>query len=408
MLRIVILVETLSRNTGGLSSALDLINTLDDLGFRPIVCLERMSFCTKNSASNSLLNAGVRRILVPRALREAYSPAGGGKVKQAIKEMAFFFRGDSQRFFRAIKKADVIIDCQAPSPTRCSVIKSVSSAKLVRNHAGSVAAFSEYFIPHQERCDSAVPSNKKTRLGIYQELMSEYDCGLFQSVGQMCESESLIKKWASKSFTLLPTCQESAIIEVQQQPSIWEDKHGFHIVCVGSLQPRKNQELAIKALNLVVRKRSEKVWLHFVGSEVDERYALSLRKTALELGVRDKVLFHGHRGDYLKFIVNASVVLQTSLAEGVSRILREAMFAKRAIIASHISGTGELLRDYESALFGIPGSVESFAEHLLRLLDDKELRSMLGNNAFRRYMLRHSNVKYRANVSKMVEFFRDL
>jgi glycosyltransferase involved in cell wall biosynthesis len=85
----------------------------------------------------------------------------------------------------------------------------------------------------------------------------------------------------------------------------------------------------------------------------------------------------GERRDIPLLLAAADVYLNTSVSEGQSNSLMEAMAAGVPVLASAVGGTPEVVRDGESGLL-FPGGEEALAvEKLHRLIGDADLRRAL-------------------------------
>jgi trehalose synthase len=82
---------------------------------------------------------------------------------------------------------------------------------------------------------------------------------------------------------------------------------------------------------------------------------------------------------------HASVVVQKSIAEGFGLTVSEAMFKRRAVVASAVGGITDQIVDGESGvLLKDPADVTAFADTLSALLPDSERLSELGARAYER------------------------
>jgi glycosyltransferase involved in cell wall biosynthesis len=147
----------------------------------------------------------------------------------------------------------------------------------------------------------------------------------------------------------------------------------FH---AGGIRAVKNNLFAIEALSPF----REQVSLVFAGPSLEESYSATFaRRMAREPWVR-----------HLPFIPppamaaafrGCDVVLNTSLSEGISNALMEAMATGRAILASDIPGNRDLLRDGENAL--LYRDRTDFDAKVRRLLSEPGLHASLGEGALR-------------------------
>lgn len=112
------------------------------------------------------------------------------------------------------------------------------------------------------------------------------------------------------------------------------------------------------------------------------------RRTDLEALARrhalgDRCIFLGYReeADALALIRASDIVVNPSYTEGLPTSVLEAALLGRAVLASDVGGTPEVVCDHESALLVPPGDVEALREGLSVLLADSQLRARLGANA---------------------------
>lgn len=78
----------------------------------------------------------------------------------------------------------------------------------------------------------------------------------------------------------------------------------------------------------------------------------------------------------------ATIVVQKSLAEGFGLTVTEAMYKKRAIVASKVGGIPDQVRDgHEALLVDDPTDLEEFANAVDLLLSDTKTRDSLGSKA---------------------------
>jgi glycosyltransferase involved in cell wall biosynthesis len=128
-----------------------------------------------------------------------------------------------------------------------------------------------------------------------------------------------------------------------------------------------------------------------------------LEALAARLGIADRVRFLGTRDDIPDLLAACDVFALPSLYEGSSLAVLEAMAARRAVIASAIGGTDELIEDGRDGLLVPPGDPEALAAALARLLNDAELRARLAANARERVEREFSRERMAARVGAAYE-----
>jgi glycosyltransferase involved in cell wall biosynthesis len=142
---------------------------------------------------------------------------------------------------------------------------------------------------------------------------------------------------------------------------------------VARLDPQKGHRVLLEAACEL-----PDLLLVFAG-EGPERAALTARAAAL--GIADRVLFLGHREDVRELLAACDVFVLPSFYEGSSLAVLEAMAAGKAVVATAIGGTDELISDGETGLLTAPGDADALANAIRQLVVDVQLRDRLGVRA---------------------------
>lgn len=180
-----------------------------------------------------------------------------------------------------------------------------------------------------------------------------------------------------------------------------EPKKEFpEILCVGRLVPAKGQHILIKACSKL-KNRGEKFHLTFVGDGED--YS-SLQSIVKQLGISDIISFTGAIGQEAvhRYYNQANIFVLASFAEGVPVVLMEAMAKEIASISTLITGIPELIEDGKDGVLVAPSNINSFADKLQELLNNKPLRRSLGKNGRQKVLLKY-NLK--ENCKLMADLF---
>jgi glycosyltransferase involved in cell wall biosynthesis len=170
------------------------------------------------------------------------------------------------------------------------------------------------------------------------------------------------------------------------------------ILSVGNYHPRKGHEVMLRAMLAIIEK-VPKAHLVIVGRETDQ-----LMPLVGSLGIADHVRLTGgipfplaslsHEADGSKqsddrlaaLYKNSEVYVSASIgegAEGLSLALLDAMAAGLPVVATHISGNKDIVKDKESGFLVLPSDSKSLAEAIISVLNDGRLKSSMQAESFR-------------------------
>jgi len=146
----------------------------------------------------------------------------------------------------------------------------------------------------------------------------------------------------------------------------------------------KDHATAVRAFAMTRRKLPDAVLL-FAG-DGEERPAME--KLARQLKLGDAVQFLGVRTDVARLMVAADLFVLSSLSEGISVTLLEAMASRLPIVATEVGGNGEVVEHEHTGLLSPRQQPEPMARNMIRLLQDRVLRMQMGLNG-RERLLKH-------------------
>ena len=110
----------------------------------------------------------------------------------------------------------------------------------------------------------------------------------------------------------------------------------------------------------------------------DGQLRSDLERLAIELGIASRVQFLGVRRDVPDLLRAADVFALTSVSEGASITVLEAMASGVACVLTGVGGNPELVRDGLDGLLVPRGDHQSAAAALLKLLNDGEMTARCG------------------------------
>ena len=99
------------------------------------------------------------------------------------------------------------------------------------------------------------------------------------------------------------------------------------------------------------------------------------------LDISHAVLFLGERQDVRPFLKGLTVVVLTSLNEGMGRVLLEAQAMGKPVIGTKVGGIPEVIKEGETGLIVPPEDSEALAEAITTLLKDYRRRQVMEETA---------------------------
>lgn len=106
-----------------------------------------------------------------------------------------------------------------------------------------------------------------------------------------------------------------------------------------------------------------------------------LLRLTRELGIERKVFFMPEVYDTVGVLSAMDLFVMPSLKEGLGLALMEAMASGLAVIGSNVGGIKSLIKDGENGLLAEAADSKGLSEAIMLLLEDRERRKFLGNNA---------------------------
>jgi glycosyltransferase involved in cell wall biosynthesis len=129
-----------------------------------------------------------------------------------------------------------------------------------------------------------------------------------------------------------------------------------------------------------------------------------VRRRVSEVGLEDAVIFAGVRDDVPRVVRTFDVFVQSSIAEGLSIALVEALTLGRPVIVTGDGGYHEVVRDGNEGFIVPPRDPEALATGAVTLLNDDRLRDRMGAAGRRR----SADFDIRVAVSRIEQVYREV
>jgi len=148
-----------------------------------------------------------------------------------------------------------------------------------------------------------------------------------------------------------------------------------HLVSIGRLVPRKGYGDLLKSFAKLQNKNS---MLHILG---DGPLCTDLKKEAEELGIQEKVVFHGRVSEEEKYqlLFASDIYVSASHHEGFGICFLEAMFAGLPIITTDKGGQTDFLSRDNAVLIPV-GDKERLTSAMDEMMVDDNQRETIGSN----------------------------
>lgn len=149
------------------------------------------------------------------------------------------------------------------------------------------------------------------------------------------------------------------------------------IMHVGQFSPEKNHPFLVEAFRhaLITNARLRMIFIG-EGKKMEE-----VRSLVNSLSLEEKIIFAGYRSNVQEMLAGADLFVLGSTIEGVPGVVLEAAVQGVPAIAVATGGVGEVVKDGETGLLLDEHNARTFADAILRLAGETELRITLGTQA---------------------------
>lgn len=206
------------------------------------------------------------------------------------------------------------------------------------------------------------------------------------------------------------TNQEEKRRHFRTEFHVAEDEIAIGII--GRLVPVKNHYLFLKAIRHVLDQSHKKIRAFIIG---DGETRQDLENVAHQANIHfttessaehnAPLVFTSWRSDVDTINAGLDIICLTSFNEGTPVSLIEAQAANKPVVSTRVGGIADIVLEGETALLADIRDSEQFSDHLLRLVQDDDLRHRLGANS-RAHVLRRFG--YQRLVKDMSELYQEL
>ena len=152
-----------------------------------------------------------------------------------------------------------------------------------------------------------------------------------------------------------------------------KDKRLNRIISVGRLYPQKDQKTMIEAFAKVSERHPD--WKLVIFGEGPQRRALETMIQDPRFKIQDKVFLPGRSENIIDELKKSKIFCLSSVYEGMSNALVEAICVGLPIVTTKVSGTEELIKDGENGFIVNVGDKEAMAKALVKIIEDENLQN---------------------------------
>lgn len=158
------------------------------------------------------------------------------------------------------------------------------------------------------------------------------------------------------------------------EPIAHQEKEVKHIVTVGRFVPDKDYKTIIRTLAELKELRKDFV-MDIIGYGEEEQ---NIRGWIKEYGVGEYINIHIRPDNVQDIVRDADIYLSTSLFEGTSNSIMEAMNWSLPVVATNVGDNNHLIIDGVSGTLHPIGDAKGMAASIAKLLENYELRKEYG------------------------------
>ncbi|MEG0570774.1 MAG: glycosyltransferase family 4 protein [Oscillospiraceae bacterium] len=144
------------------------------------------------------------------------------------------------------------------------------------------------------------------------------------------------------------------------------------------LNANKNQEFLFNCVEIIKRKYPNVLLLLCGYGEKEESY----RQTIKAKGLEDNVLLLGYRADVAKICQASDICAASSIREGLSFSVIEALSCGEIVVATSNRGHKTIIKDGVNGFLIPIGDTEAFSNKIMKVYEDGELRKKILANQF--------------------------
>lgn len=199
--------------------------------------------------------------------------------------------------------------------------------------------------------------------------------------------------YSKKKTIVIPNCFPNISDPIKR-----ESKAKKQIITVARFQPQKDYETTIRTIAELKKKRDDFEFIIIGHGYLEPK----IRGWVKEYGIEECTTIYIAPNNVQEILKGADIYLSTSLFEGTSNSIMEAMNWSMPVVATNVGDNDQLVHNSLNGWLSEIGDSSSMASNLATLLEDDSLRIEMGLRGNER--LRHYSVeRFHENYSKLLD-----
>lgn len=219
---------------------------------------------------------------------------------------------------------------------------------------------------------------RSSKLNWFKEVIQRFlhnhllTCSVFNNYAGY--SELTAKGFNIDKSSVIHNCIEMTALRERKSP-----EEGIRLLTVGRYVEAKDYKTAMLAVKQLVDSSSASIKYYMVGHGVLEN---ELRNFANKIGVSEYVEFAVNPPSVDKYYQQADIYLSTSLFEGLSNSIMEAMSFGLPVVATDVGDTKLLVKDCDTGYLVPCNDVKRISEKVQFLASHPEIREEMGRKGY--------------------------
>jgi len=174
----------------------------------------------------------------------------------------------------------------------------------------------------------------------------------------------------------VPVCRKEKLNSLGLRSDVWL------IGMVANVRPIKGFEYFIQAAARVKQSFPGSQFV-VVGGDAEFGVEINVYKKKLvrltrKLGLEDEIVYLGMRHDVAEILAVFDIYVSSSLSEGFSNTILEAMASGKPVVATNVGGNSEAVIHGETGFLVPPADADAIAEAIVKVLSNQELCYEMG------------------------------